>query len=108
MVSEYFLFEIPGEHVVRVRRCNLILQHDRNMHARRYKAFSERVLLNETLNEFGTDAEIIEKRIPLYGCSEAVNAPTLNALTVQIFEVLFLLFQDRGGETAIGFEVICI
>jgi hypothetical protein len=106
VVIEDFFFEIPVENVIGVRGSDLVLQHNRNMHARRQEPFTKGILLNQAFEQFRTNAKIIQKRIAFDGRAEPEDALTAGAAGVQELQALSLFPLDVVRKAPISLNVV--
>ncbi len=72
------------------------------MHARAVESFAKFVFLDETVEEFRTDAEIVQEGVAFDGRSHAVDGLALFFRCPQIGEVAFLKLFDSFGEVLVS------
>src|SRR5207244_9255769 len=107
VVLKYFVFEIPGQHVIRIRRFwYLLFQCDGNVHARRHQPLSKRILFNETVEKVGPDAEVVQQRISFDRRAESKDLLAAGAMRVEKIQAFLLLSLDVIGEAFISFKLI--
>jgi hypothetical protein len=76
------------------------------MHPWRHQASPKRIFLDEALDEFRADSEVVEKRVSFGGRAEPEDLFALIALASQELQALRLLAADVLREASIGFQLV--